>query len=201
MSTSAALHAVRKFRIKQLNDLIPNNRRFGYLPIPAGADPDAIHLRNPFLPVKNPRTGRWLPAPYSRRQQAELIKSAKAAGVLHLLPPGPKLPPSKLQVAVKEAAEKAAKAKRPQPEVWEAKVGWLGDVKENKVAAMSRLYAQRKRMFKGHKWERVKTRRLNYKTILLRDMDARIQRFKAHRKSKRPNPLSIPRQKRVKLPF
>ncbi|KAF8916488.1 hypothetical protein CPB85DRAFT_1374631 [Mucidula mucida] len=195
-STSAALNAVRKFRIKQLNDLIPNNRRFGYLPIPAAADKDAIHLRNPFLPVKNPRTGRWLPAPYSRRQQAELIKSAKAAGVLHLLPPGPKLPPSKLQVAVKEAA-----ANKGRQEMWQAKVGWLGEVKEKKDAGMSRLYAHRKRMFKGHKWERVKTRRLNYKTILLRDMDARIQRFKAHRKSKRPNPLSIPRQKRIKLPF
>lgn len=42
--------------------------------------------RNPFLPHKNPTTGRWHPPLYSLRQQAELVKLAKAHQVEELLP-------------------------------------------------------------------------------------------------------------------
>lgn len=52
---------------------------------------------NPFLPHKNPKTGRWHPPIYSLRRQAELVKLAKKHDVEDLLPYSKKL------TAVKEA--------------------------------------------------------------------------------------------------
>jgi hypothetical protein len=40
------------------------------------------------------------------------------------------------------------------------------------------LYNGRKRMFKGHKWERTLAAREKQKKILIRDMPARLERFK-----------------------
>jgi large subunit ribosomal protein L25 len=45
---------------------------------------------NPFLPWKNPDTGRWRGAVIGLRRQAELVKLAKKHGVEALLPPGRK---------------------------------------------------------------------------------------------------------------
>lgn len=45
---------------------------------------------NPFLPFKNPETGRWRGAMVSLRRQNELVKLARAHGVEELLPPGKK---------------------------------------------------------------------------------------------------------------
>ena len=47
-------------------------------------------LPNPFLPWKNPRTGRWRGAAVPLRRQADLVKLAKQYGVESLLPPGRK---------------------------------------------------------------------------------------------------------------
>ncbi|KAF3988353.1 hypothetical protein FT663_02387 [Candidozyma haemuli var. vulneris] len=44
---------------------------------------------NPFLPNKNPETGRWHGAKYSLRRSADLIKMAKKFGIQDLLPPIP----------------------------------------------------------------------------------------------------------------
>jgi Mitochondrial ribosomal protein mL59 len=60
-------------------------------------------------------------------------------------------------------------------------VEWIGTVRERRVAGAdigARLYAGKKRMFKGHKWERERERRELRTKILLRDMDKRVQRFK-----------------------
>jgi large subunit ribosomal protein L25 len=67
---------------------------------------------------------------------------------------------------------------------WTRPVEWVGTVRERNVAGAdvgNRLYAGKKRMFKGHKWERVRERRVARTNILLRDMDKRIQRFKGVR--------------------
>lgn len=185
MSTSAALRAVRKFRLHELNGLKSHNKRFGYLPLKPDADPEAIHLRNPFLPLLNDNTGRWAPPKYSLRRQAELVKSAKAANLLHLLPPGPKVHSSEIQKAELQAAPQIKESSAPpMEEPWLLKIAWVGNAKEKDVKGAdlgTRLYAAKKRMFKGHKWERVKRKRFSYKKILLRDMDARIQRYKAVR--------------------
>lgn len=45
---------------------------------------------NPFLPFRNPTTGRWAGARISLRTQADLVKLAKKTGVEALLPPGRK---------------------------------------------------------------------------------------------------------------
>ncbi|KAK2880125.1 hypothetical protein FQN49_000539 [Arthroderma sp. PD_2] len=45
---------------------------------------------NPFLPYKNPETGRWRGAIVSLRRQAELVKLGIKYGVEELLPPGRK---------------------------------------------------------------------------------------------------------------
>jgi hypothetical protein len=64
---------------------------------------------------------------------------------------------------------------------WQRQVEWVGTVRERNVAGAdvgNRLYAGKKRMFKGHKWERVRKRRVARTRMLLRDMDKRVQRFK-----------------------
>lgn len=67
---------------------------------------------------------------------------------------------------------------------WTMPVEWTGTVRERNVAGAdvgNRLYAGKKRMFKGHKWERMRERRVGRTKMLLRDMDERIQRFKGVR--------------------
>lgn len=44
---------------------------------------------NPFLPTKNPESGRWRGAQYSLRRSADLFKLAKKFGLQDLLPPIP----------------------------------------------------------------------------------------------------------------
>ena len=81
-----------------------------------------------------------------------------------------------------------------QADDWTIPVEWTGTVRERNVAGAdvgNRLYAGKKRMFKGHKWERTRERRVGRTEMLLRDMDKRIQRFKGvrFRYSRLPPPL------------
>ena len=210
-------------------------------------------LDNPFVPHKNPKSGRWAPPKYSLRRQADLIKHARKSGALHLLPPGPKLSEAQLQLqlqllasatttttttttttplappfALSVAAEKEQEQEvrrnglvgvrmgREEEETretrrgedgpasaasaaaaaaaddatdaaaaaWTRSVEWVGTVRERNVEGAdvgNRLYAGKKRMFKGHKWERERERRVARTKMLLRDMDKRVQRFKGVR--------------------
>ncbi|KAF8893172.1 hypothetical protein CPB84DRAFT_1783348 [Gymnopilus junonius] len=85
------------------------------------------------------------------------------------------------------------------------KVVWAGEIKPKKVAGVeagTRLYSGKKRMFKGHLWERKRARRVRRHTILMRDMSARVERYKSYYKKRRPNPLKPSRYtKPPKLPF
>src|SRR5260221_162242 len=47
----------------------------------AAAAAVSIVLNNPFVPHKNPKSGRWAPAKYSLRRQADLIKHARKSGL------------------------------------------------------------------------------------------------------------------------
>ena len=151
------------------------------------------NVRNPFLPHKNAETGHWHPAKYSLRRQADLVKSARASGTLHLLPPGPKLSLSKVATASQAAAASVstsdginAAMERPGMEAegktwWGMPVEWKGEYKEKEVKGAdvgNRLYAGKKRMFKGHKWERTQQERQREQKMLMKDMKARIERFK-----------------------
>jgi len=196
-----------------------------------GAAAASIVLNNPFVPHKNPKSGRWAPAKYSLRRQADLIKHARKSGTLHLLPPGPKMgeaqlvasasgavPPSALSVPALPAEQEQEREKREEAvavasglvsvrreqgrargldsedadadavvvdDAWTTRsVEWVGTVRSRSVAGAdvgNRLYAGKKRMFKGHKWERERERRVARTKMLCRDMDKRVQRFKAVR--------------------
>ncbi|KAF9444843.1 hypothetical protein P691DRAFT_711260 [Macrolepiota fuliginosa MF-IS2] len=221
MSNLVAAKAVKKFRVDQLLKVETHIRRLG--PLSKEVTPklqpksNVAILPNPFIPRKHPETGKWRPPVYSLRRQAELVKKAKASGLLHLLPPGPKSPQTRLGVteAIREAqkATTAAsldslkeqlKAEEDQS-VWLEPVAWEGKLKEKKTRGRDlgiTLYAGKKRMFKGHKWERVQGERLRKRAILLRDMKKRIYNYKNYYKRRKPNPLKPPRTvKAPKLPF
>lgn len=205
----SALHAIKKFRLHELNGLCSHIKRFGPLTPPGIASqsdtphpaPEAeaknesanninnalpplpLHtLPNPFLPRLNTKTGRWIPPKYSLRRQAELIKTAQACGALHLLPPGPKLPnpgpPPPSASSLREESfnsKKDVKAGRH----WAEPVTWDGVIKvKANPEGLSRLYSGKKRMFKGHKWERMMDSRMKKRKVLMSGMKKRVTRYK-----------------------
>lgn len=164
------------------------------------------------------------------------MKSAKALNLTHLLPFGLKSPLDTGVIQPKPASI----------EWWEATIVWEDsrppvEKKEDRIypfiegevrnvapriqvkqmpgLGALKMYAGRKRMFKGHKWERVQARKKKRTDILMRDMSKRIARYKEvsitpwpadvetqiipqwyHRR--KPNPLRPPRgTKAPKLPF
>ena len=330
----SALQAVKNFRQREITDLVQNLRIYGPQPehvVPGTVElVQPIKLTNPFVPKKNPQTGRWHEPKFSLRRQADLVKKAYLSDTLHLLPPGPKkaafelrmkrvnaslplntldtksvqpsaneqqnLTPMRqaqaeaLQTRMNESLALLQKLKEKQKEliprierdkirlsttgrqhsrapfrvqqkthleaeiakhgqtleamekefsrlrqeaeseaaqepdsVWKLPVMWCGKVVERKVPGAelgTRLYAGKKRMFKGHLWERQRAKRIRRHSILMRDMAARIARYKDVRllssfyppsflplplqyyKKRRPNPLKPPRySKPPKLPF
>jgi len=215
-----------KFLHRELKALPRFIRRNGPLPTPTAAD--AVVLPNPFLPWRNPKTGRWAPPKYSLRQQADLIKQAKATSTVHLLPPGVKLPQPELfapPLAAKPPASASAgkaKAKANPSTLLKRAASSSGRVnvkghKELKVAVEwdrkpavksvpgadrgTRLYAGRKKMFKGSKLERSRKQRAWRTWVLLHDMRKRIRRYRNHYVHKKANPLKPTRGAAKKLPF
>jgi len=83
-------------------------------------------------------------------------------------------------------------------------VVWEGEPKPPVVGANvgNRLYAGKKRMFKGHKHERTKAKRVMRRTILLKDMKKRIIRYRGYYQRRQPHPLKPAKAtKSSKLPF
>lgn len=182
-----SLRTVKAFRLKELTPFASKLKE--------GTSGTSIQLPNPFLPHKNPLTGRWAPPKYSLRQQAELVKSAKASNLTHLLPFGSKSPlsadiiqPTPVSVewwqssviwkGSKPPAEKKEENKHSSLEGGTLEVKPRIEVKQMEGLAALKMYAGRKRMFKGHKWERVQTQREKRTQILMRDMNKRIARYK-----------------------
>ncbi|KAG7097270.1 hypothetical protein E1B28_004636 [Marasmius oreades] len=207
----SAIRAIEKFRILELKGLSGYIARNGPLSaVPEESTSRGVRLANPFLPHRNPKTGRWAPPKYSLRRQAELIKKAKETNCLHLLPPGPKLHKPEVMAEILRSRTAAAAASSKAGEIPKQlehlafQVDWVGkfEVKEKPEAEQHvPLYAGKKRMFKGHKWERTMDRRLNHRAMLLRDMDKRVRRFKAYHRKKKPNPLKPAKRVSSKLPF
>ncbi|KAI0077389.1 hypothetical protein K474DRAFT_1621397 [Panus rudis PR-1116 ss-1] len=189
------LQAIKQFRYRELVSALGSKGKVTTLQ-------KTPTIPNPFLPRRNPETGRWAPPKYSLRQQADLVKAAKASGTLHLLPPGPKFGPSEMS----KLSQAVSEAPATRSEAWKREVIWEGEVKEKKVTGAdigNRLYAGRKRMFKGHKWERTLEKRTWKTRMLMRGMKGRIQRFKSTYQRRKPRPLSPARTtgKAPKLPF
>ena len=190
-----SLRTVKAFRLKELSTFASKLKNG------ASVSEAPVQLLNPFLPHKNPLTGRWAPPKYSLRQQADLFKSAKASNLTHLLPFRPKstltpLNPDGLPVTrskpvstewwqadvvwkdSKPPVEKKEEKKDPLEDELPKKVTPRIRVKQMEGLAALKMYAGRKRMFKGHKWERVQARREKRTKILMRDMNKRITRYK-----------------------
>ncbi|KAI9441284.1 hypothetical protein H4582DRAFT_1366135 [Lactarius indigo] len=232
---SQSLRAVKRFRLRELvpppTIFSPTASKLSERSTPEQLSKFGV-IPNPFVPHKNPQSGRWAPPKYSLRRQAELIKHARASGTLHLLPPGPKMSSGQLAAATTAAsatpaathhpaADPAAEVKvsgltnrrptqqeaRDDDAAWKGSVEWVGSLRERSVVGAdvgNRLYAGKKRMFKGHKWERTRERRITRTKILLRDMDKRVERFKQYRAKGKPLPLarrSNLLKKTQKLPF
>ena len=205
---SQSLRAVKRFRLRELappQRVIPSTAtvatKLSERPALSQLSRSGA-VPNPFLSHRNPQSGRWAPPKYSLRRQADLIKHARASGTLHLLPPGLKMSVAQLAAATTSTASHLA-ADRASEEVrvsgltnrrptqnssreedvvaWTGPVEWVGNLRERTVAGAdvgNRLYAGKKRMFKGHKWERTRERRVARTKIMLRDMDKRVERFK-----------------------
>ncbi|KAJ7118727.1 hypothetical protein C8R44DRAFT_832031 [Mycena epipterygia] len=220
-----------KFLHRELKALPRFIRRNGPLPAPKSAK--AVVLPNPFLPWRNPKTGRWAPPKYSLRQQADIIKKAKVAGTAHLLPPCVKLPqpaifappPAPKSVSAGKAKEtvSAGKAKETvrkpstslepsssaRPNVKARKgatvtVEWDRKPVVKKVAGAdkgSRLYAAKKKMFKGSRLERARKQKHWRTWVLLHDMRKRIRRYRNTYVHRKANPLKPTRAAAKKLPF
>ena len=194
----SALKAIKRFRTREFLGLVNHLKVFGPLPespISATTSGPTIQLPNPFLPKLNPKSGKWQKPNYSLRRQAELVKKAHASGSMHLLPPG--LKKAAFETRLQRVAETAAATANPPPPLpprvhtsqdvnWDAPVEWVGKVPE-KVAVGTelgiRLYAGKKRMFKGHLWERLKAKRTRRRSILMRDMATRVTNYKTVRVS------------------
>ncbi|KAK7020196.1 hypothetical protein VNI00_017809 [Paramarasmius palmivorus] len=194
--SAAAARAIAKFRFHELKGLESHIARHGPLPPKEPTSTaQGIRLPNPFLPHRNPKTGRWAPPKYSLRRQAELIKKAKETNTLHLLPPGPKLhePQVLAEVLRAKAGQESQTESEKAPELPEKlkllafEVDWVGKfMPEQKGEGAQRvpLYAEKKRMFKGHKWERTKDKREAHRAMLLRDMDKRIRSYKGEKETR-----------------
>ncbi|KAG1902194.1 uncharacterized protein F5891DRAFT_1277276 [Suillus fuscotomentosus] len=214
----SALQAVKRFRIRELGaTALPSPALAKTKSHPSSASSSrhkvpVASIENPFIPTLNSKTGRWAPPKYSLRQQALLVKKARESGTLALLPPGPKI--SVVEIA---AAAASGQAIVPGPLAsvkshiqnaaapWTRPIEWTGEVKEKKVLGAevgNRLYAGKKRMFKGHKWQRTAEKREKRRALLMRSMPKRIKEFKQYYKRRRPHPLKPPRTaKNAKLPF
>ncbi|KAJ6628008.1 hypothetical protein B0H10DRAFT_1993249 [Mycena sp. CBHHK59/15] len=209
-----------KFIHRELKALPRYARRNG--PLPAAESPGAVVLPNPFLPWRNPKTGKWAPPKFSLRQQADLIKKAKATGTAHLLPPGLKLPEPKVLAPSSAAAVKpplASTSSNTSTRVHRLKLKQMQKQQRKDAAVVvewdrkppaknvagaatgTRLYAAKKKMFKGSKSERTRSQRAWRTWVLLHDMRKRIRRYRNTYVHKRPNPLKGPRSMQKKLPF
>ncbi|KAF8503900.1 hypothetical protein BU17DRAFT_101652 [Hysterangium stoloniferum] len=196
MATAArSLNLVNRFRLRELKRAVP---------LEASTSAARVAVTNPFLPHLNPESGCWAPPRYSRRRQADLIKQARKEGNLHLLPPGPKLQPREIPLPPPLApADEVAVAAASSIDLQQP-IQWIGDVKiRDPVGANvgNRLYAGKKQMFKGHKWERVIRRKRKYRRILMRHMKRRIQKWRLYHVTRKPWPLSAIRGKSGKSHF
>ncbi|KAF9477957.1 hypothetical protein BDN70DRAFT_922249 [Pholiota conissans] len=102
-------------------------------------------------------------------------------------------------------AERAVSKAKKTPRYASAHIKWIGKVVKKKTVGSKlgiRLYAGKKRMFKGHLWERQKAGRIRKRSLLMRDMAARVARYKEYYKKRKPNPLKPSRySKPPKLPY
>ncbi|GAB1518951.1 54S ribosomal protein L25, mitochondrial [Rhizoctonia solani] len=128
-------------------------------------NPGAL-VPNPFLPQKNSQTGRWHGPQYSLRRQKELVKQARADGVIGLLPPGVK---ARREDGAGERSD-VASASSGLPAL-----NWEGEPAPKSTVGIRST----QRRFKGHKWEREAKERAEFVAKRMETMAKRIAEAKA----------------------
>ncbi|KAL2439096.1 Large ribosomal subunit protein mL59 [Exophiala dermatitidis] len=111
---------------------------------------------NPFLPRKNPITGRWAGAKIGLRRQAELVKLAQKHGIEELLPP------SRKSSAFKEARllERGLRVKgtgegqKVKGHKWERHVGANLDKRRAAMENMPEMIREWKQRGHGRGWKK-----------------------------------------------
>ncbi|KAG8712758.1 hypothetical protein FRC09_019488 [Ceratobasidium sp. 395] len=121
---------------------------------------------NPFLPQKDPTTGRWRPPQYSLRRQKELVKQTRADGVLGLLPPG-----------LKAGREQGVGAALDVETAAGVVSTWEGEPTPRSTKGIRST----QRRFKGHKWQREQKERAEFVAKRMETMAKRIAEMKASR--------------------
>jgi large subunit ribosomal protein L25 len=181
--------AVQRFRWSQLSRH-PTPKPTHPRETPAAADsctPTAIP--NPFLPHFNPSSQRWAGPQLSLRQQALLVKRARTAGLLHLLPPGPKASIDEIRASAQRITTLSPESGPTGPPI-----EWLPNHRpppvSGNLSSVPRLFLAKKRLFKGHKWQRALAKRKAQLAVRARDMDRRIHRWRMVCPSF-PSPLPI----------
>ncbi|EXJ95924.1 hypothetical protein A1O1_01049 [Capronia coronata CBS 617.96] len=125
-------------------------------PSPASSSSETNLSSNPFLPRKNPITGRWAGAKIGLRRQAELFKLAKKYGIEELLPP------SRKSTSFKEArllerglrVRGTGEGQRVKGHKWERHVGANLDKRRTAMENMPELVREWKQRGHGRGWKK-----------------------------------------------
>jgi len=120
------------------------------------ATPFADPNYNPFLPWRNPVTGRWRGARYGLRRQADLCKMARKHGVEELLPWSPKL--SWVKEEKKELRGLRVKGtgvgQRVKGHLWERTMKGRLEERRQAMRAMPELIREWKQKGHGRGWKK-----------------------------------------------
>ena len=111
---------------------------------------------NPFLPYKNPATGRWRGAQISLRRQAELFKLARFYGVETLLPASTKSQAFK-QARVLErglAIKGTGEGQKVKGHAWERQMGPMLEKRIEAMEKMPALIREWRMRENGRKWKK-----------------------------------------------
>ncbi|TIA88740.1 hypothetical protein E3P99_02420 [Wallemia hederae] len=134
---------------------------------PEQAQNDAAALRpSPFQFRRSKETGKWHPPRYSRRQQADLVKAARAEGVMHLLP-----------TSVKNSAEDVHLSSSEKPFNWQEKQQFPAQPRAPRAVA--------EKKFRGSLWERKQPARQAAIEDNMENMDQKIEFWKKEKEQRK----------------
>lgn len=112
--------------------------------------------KNPFLPNKNPETGRWQEPKFSLRRSADLFKMARKYGIHDLLPP---LPHKKFYEDKYINKNWMRGVLRPKGQKWEHALPEKLEAREKAIAEMDDIIVQARPSYKKHIAKREKNKK------------------------------------------
>jgi large subunit ribosomal protein L25 len=111
---------------------------------------------NPFLPFKNPATGRWQGSRISLRVQADLVKMAKKHGIENLLPPGRKSTAFKQKRILERGlrVKGTGEGEKVKGHAWERKLPELLEKRKKALEEMPALVREWEARGHGRGWKK-----------------------------------------------